>query len=70
MNDICENPEWVTKGKTIKQLIKELKTFENQNLEVKISIDDGETLKCISLVGKEHDGEKYVCALMNCEQKN
>ena len=37
--DINEHPEWVTKGKTIRQLIEELQTFENQELEVQISLD-------------------------------
>jgi hypothetical protein len=65
---VNENPEWVTRGKTIRGLIKELLTFENQDLEVKISIDDGETYKCISLVGQEHADGKTFCGLMNCEE--
>jgi len=64
---VNENPEWITRGKTIKQLIKELQTFENQDLEVKISIDGGETFKCISLVGKHNDGNTQICGLENCE---
>jgi len=56
-------PDWVTRGKTIKHLIEELRTFEDQNLEVRISLDEGETHKPISLVGKR-DG---FCILMNCE---
>lgn len=66
-NGVNENPEWVTRGKTIKQLIKELQTFEDQDLEVKISVDGGESSKCISLVGKEHENGKAVCLLINCE---
>lgn len=58
-----KTPEWVIKGKTIKQLIKELKTFEEKDIEVRISLDSGETSKPISLVGKS-DGH---CLLMNCE---
>lgn len=34
-------PDWITRGKTISQLIKELRTFENQNLMVEISVDGG-----------------------------
>jgi len=34
-------PNWIARGKTIFQLIKELKTFENQNLMVEISVDGG-----------------------------
>ena len=44
-------PEWVTRGKTIRELVKELQSFENQELEVRISIDGGKTQKAISLVG-------------------
>ncbi|MCA6061793.1 hypothetical protein HUF18_18580 [Thalassolituus sp. ST750PaO-4] len=68
VNDkVNENPEWVTRGKTIKQLIKELQTFENQDLEVKVSTDGGETFKCISLVGKHNDNGTPICGLENCE---
>ena len=68
MNDnINDNPEWVTRGKTIKQLIKELQTFENQDLEVQISVDGGESFKCISLVGKHNEGDTQYCGLKNCE---
>ena len=55
--------EWIIRGKSIKQLIKELESFEDQNLLVEISFDDGETSKPISLVGKI-DGK---CMLLNCE---
>ena len=58
-----KQPEWVIQGKNIKQLIKELESFEDQNLLVEISFDDGETSKPISLVGKI-DGK---CMLLNCE---
>ncbi len=67
MSKLNENPEWATRGKTIKQLIKELQTFENQDLEVKISTDDGETFKCISLVAKVKENDTPVCGLLNCE---
>ena len=58
-----KQPEWITRGKSIKQLIKELESFEDQNLLVEISLDDGETSKPISLVSKI-DGK---CLLLNCE---
>ncbi len=45
---------------TIKELIKQLSSFEDEDLEVVISIDDGETYKSLSLVGKI-DGK---CALI------
>ena len=62
-NRIERNPEWVTRGKTIRQLIQELKTFENQDLKVEISLDGGETHKPMSRVGK--DG--IYCELVNSE---
>lgn len=60
---VNKNPEWVTRGKTIKGLIEELLTFEDQSLFVEISFDDGETSMPISLVGKVNSK----CLLMNCE---
>ncbi len=65
--ETIQTPEWVIRGKTIRQLIAELQTFENQDLEVKISTDDGETFKCISLVGKFRESDTPVCGLLNCE---
>ena len=60
---IKNQPEWVTKGKTISQLVEELKTFENQELEVKISFDEGKTCKPISILAKR---DNY-CLLLNSE---
>ena len=61
-------PEYVTQGKTIRHLIKELQTFEDQDLEVRLSLDDGDTHRCISLVSKgfDDDGNEY-CVLSNSE---
>lgn len=69
MNNIKHRiPEWVTRGKTIKQLIKELESFENQDLEVRLSLDDGDTHSCISLVAKGFDDENnQYCVLSNSE---
>ncbi len=58
-----KNPDWVTRGKTIKQLITELQTFENQDMVVEISVDGGDTTKPISLVRKLGT----VCVLVNSE---
>ena len=55
-------PEWMTRGKTIRQLIWELQSFENQDLEVRISVDDGDTKKPISLVAKVDE----MCLLTFC----
>ncbi|WP_273766197.1 hypothetical protein [Aeromonas hydrophila] len=61
-------PEWVTRGKTIKQLIKELESFEHQDLEVRLSLDYGDSHHCVSLVAKGFDdaGNEY-CILSNSE---
>jgi len=56
-------PNWVSRGKTIRELIQELQTFEDQGLEVQISIDDGESRRSISLVKKS----RGCCLLVNCE---
>lgn len=60
---INKNPEWVTRGKSIKQLIKELQTLKNQDMEVRISLDDGETHKPISIIEKI---DEFI-VLSNCE---
>lgn len=62
-SSVNANPEWVTKGKSIRKLIQELQTFENQDMEVRLSLDGGTTHKPISIVGKygEH------CLLVNSE---
>jgi hypothetical protein len=52
---------WENRGKTVRGLIKELQSFENDELMVEISLDGGVTGKPISLVGKQ-DGK---CLLMN-----
>lgn len=41
-------PTWENRGKTIKELIRDLLTFENQNQEVRISADGGDTIVPIS----------------------
>ena len=45
-------PEWINRGKSIRGLIKELQSFDDQDLEVQISVDDGNVRRPISLVGK------------------
>ena len=49
------NPDWTSKGKSVSQLIEELRTFEDQEMEVRISLDQGETSYPISLVGKRNN---------------
>jgi len=46
-------PEWMTRGKTIADLIAELRSFEDQTMEVRISLDDGRTHQPISLIVKQ-----------------
>jgi hypothetical protein len=66
------NPEWIARGKSIAQLIKELQTFTDPEMEVRISVDDGKTFHAISLVGRhfvkvEKPNFVYFCGLTNCE---
>lgn len=65
MNDVNPEPEWVTRGKTIRELIQELRTFEDQDLEVRISLDSGDTHAPVSLVGRL-SGK---CMLMYCPRQ-
>jgi len=60
------NPYWTSRGKSVAQLIDELRTFEDQGMEVRISIDGGATSLPISLVGKA-DGKFAV--LKNCQDR-
>ena len=55
---------WPSRGKTVAQLIQELQTFENQEMEVRISIDGGASSVPISLVGKVNG---RFALLKNCE---
>lgn len=59
------SPVWTSRGKTIAQLIKELQTFDNQEMEVRISMDGGATSLPTSLLGKSEG--KYAL-LLNCEE--
>jgi len=58
------NAGWTGRGKTIAQLIQELQTFENQDMEVRISMDGGTSSVPISLVGKVNG---RFALLKNCE---
>ena len=55
---------WSPQGKTIHELIAELRAFEDDTLEVRISTDDGATHRSISLVARM-DG---YAVLLNSEE--
>jgi len=57
------HPEWITRGKSIKDLIGDLSSFENQEMQVRISLDGGKTSKPISIVKKS----KGLCLIVNSE---
>jgi hypothetical protein len=63
---IKPSADWTSRGKTVEQLIKELKTYENQQLEVRISIDGGETSYPVSILTKREN--KYA-VIENHEEK-
>ncbi len=46
------NPDWITRGKTIRELIRELQSFEDQDLEVRLSVGVDHRTWPISLVAK------------------
>jgi hypothetical protein len=56
-------PDWVTRGKTIRQVIAELQTFEDQDMEVRMSFDYGDTHRCVSIIQRQGD----CCVLVNTE---
>ena len=43
-------PDWAGCGKTVAQLIAELQTFEDPQMQVRLSVDGGSTSVPISLV--------------------
>ena len=46
----ASQPEWIMKGKSITQLIMELGSFEDQNLEVRLTFDGGHYHRPISIL--------------------
>ncbi|MCC4595885.1 hypothetical protein NRY95_01075 [Xanthomonas campestris pv. phormiicola] len=56
-------PDWVIRGKSIKELIDDLSSFENQEMQVRISLDGGKTSKPISIVKKSNG----LCIIANSE---
>lgn len=54
-------PGWVTRGKSIRQLIAEQQSFEDQDLPVLLSIDGGSSTYAISLVARQ----RGTCALIS-----
>jgi hypothetical protein len=60
-----QNIDWCSRGKSIAGLIAELRSFEDQSLEVRLSIDEGCTSYVISMVGKFDNR----CLLVNCEEE-
>ena len=60
--------DWTSRGKTIAGLIEELRSFEDQTLEVRISLDEGATSIPISLVTKARCEGKAFAVLENCQE--
>lgn len=54
---------WEERQKSITQLIQELKTFEDQELLVVVTDNEGKSFKTVKLVSKGFDGEQVYCAL-------
>ncbi len=62
MSNESEN-QWGAERKSIKQVIEELKTFEDQDLAVMVSSDGGETFKPVKLIGKGFESNETYCTL-------
>jgi hypothetical protein len=60
-----QNIDWRSRGKSIEGLITELRSFEDQSLEVRLSIDERHASYVISLMGKFDNR----CLLMNHEKE-
>lgn len=54
-DQLQEKKAWMMAGKTIKQLISELESFEDLSLIVELSFDGGVSSKPISLIGRKND---------------
>ncbi len=62
---------WENRTKTIQELIQELQSFENQDLVVMVTDDEGKSFNTVKLVSKGfaavkdglNDTEKVYCAL-------
>lgn len=59
--------EWEDRKKTIRELIEELKSFEDQDLIVMVTSDEGNTFNSVKLVSKgfetKDNSEVVYCAL-------
>lgn len=60
---MAEITEWEERQKKISQLIEELKTFEDQDLIVVVTDNEGKTFKTVKLVSKGFDGKTVYCVL-------
>ena len=59
--------EWEDRKNSIRELIEELKSFEDQDLIVMVTSDEGSSFNSVKLVSKgfeeKNDGETVYCAL-------
>jgi hypothetical protein len=55
--------QWGASSKNISQVIKELQTFEDQELTVMVSSDGGKTFKPVKLIGKGFANNETYCTL-------
>ncbi|WP_296404963.1 hypothetical protein [Psychrobacter sp.] len=68
---MSDNIQWKDRTKTIKQLIQELHSFEDQDLIVTLTNDEGKTFNTVKLVSKgfvprkddPNKNDKIYCAL-------
>jgi hypothetical protein len=55
--------QWGAANKKVSQVIKELHTFEDQELTVMVSSDGGQTFKPVKLIGKGFANNETYCTL-------
>ena len=63
---VRSDENYITSGKTIRQLIHELTTFENQDLEARMSIDGGNNHFPISILARSANNmneDGHICIL-------
>jgi hypothetical protein len=62
-----KNPAWVYQGKSVRQVLEELNTFECLDLEVFVSIDYGDS--CFPLMSIQREGACYLLCSCDGERK-
>ncbi|MDO4907222.1 hypothetical protein [Neisseria sp.] len=60
MSDVTE---WEDRKKSISEVIQEMEAFEDKELVVVVTGDEGKTFKTVKLISKGFEDDKVYCAL-------